>query len=111
MEDIIRYISKDKGLEELVRSIASSHYATGQIQYKKHKQLVGQYTAYEARTHKIEGWSNLIGYVAELGKWCQADAEPKTRHKITFTIEVNEKGEVERLTEDDYKTKHFDIRP
>lgn len=99
----------DPGLDELIDIIKGQQFGNGQVDYKKHKGIVAQIGVSKANSHKIEGWKGLLTYIAEIGKWHQANATKGTRHKFTFTIDVNDKGEVERLTENEYTTKHFSV--
>lgn len=106
----------DEGLKALIGHLDRMDYGYGEMQigndtigYKKHNGRVSQIAIAEAKSTRINGWSELIAYFIDKGKAHQLAAQNGNTetHKISIIVEVNSKGEADRIIENDYKMYHF----
>jgi hypothetical protein len=114
MSDYMKELLADQGLQQLIRELSDMQYGQSDIQpisVKKHKGRVSQVAIAKAYSYKMEGWSTLIAYMIERGKqfkaYAEANPEEQAKHKMTITVEINSRGECERIEEHDYKMINF----
>lgn len=108
-DQIYQTVISDNGLQYIVEQLVTTPYGNGQVGFKTHKGHIAQVSIPKATSARVDGWKGLLAYIVEKGKSYQNNCTKGERSKLTFTVDINDRGEVERLTEDEYKTKHFSV--